>query len=241
MNSYSIIIPAGGIGSRLKNYLKGESKQFVKLIDKSVLEIVIEKFFEYLNVRELIISLPFENFEMNSEYFFENIKVKDISKIKIVKGGKTRQESVFNALNSCVFDTGKVLIHDAARPFFSKYDLQNLIEVAEKKSNAILAVLAKDSVRLAENQITTSAIDRTKVWLIQTPQIFEIDILKKAYIHAKNNNFVATDDSMIIEHYGQKIYIVEGSYENFKITTPFDFEVAKMLLLKKLNQDNKKI
>lgn len=239
-SQYSIIIPAGGSGNRLKGFLQGKSKQFATLKDKTILEIVIEKMAEKVDFREFILAFPEENFAENSKYFLSKF-----SFLKIVKGGKTRQESVYNSLKNIEINDGygKILIHDAVRPFFKKDDIDRLFDVAEKNGNAILAVKAKDTIRQANpvlnsekqvNIVSNGILDREKIWMVQTPQIFEFSILKKAYDFAIEKNFEATDDAMIMEYFGEKIFIAEGSYENFKITTDFDFKIAEMMIDKNL-------
>jgi 2-C-methyl-D-erythritol 4-phosphate cytidylyltransferase len=224
IDNQTVIIPAGGNGIRLKNYLQGQSKQFVKINNKPVLELVINKFFDFIPIRELVISLPELDFEGNYDYYSKKFPT-----IKIVKGGETRQESVHNALKSLKFNTGKVIIHDAVRPFFTKNELMAVILKAEEKGNAILAVRAKDTVRMVRNNISEGILDREKIYLVQTPQVFDLKILNEVYEKSKIINFVGTDDAMLLEHYGYEIYIVEGGYQNFKITSSFDFKVAQYL------------
>jgi 2-C-methyl-D-erythritol 4-phosphate cytidylyltransferase len=100
---------------------------------------------------------------------------------------------------------------------------------AEEKGNAILAVRAKDTVRMVRNNISEGILDREKIYLVQTPQVFDLKILNEVYEKSKIINFVGTDDAMLLEHYGYEIYIVEGGYQNFKITSSFDFKVAQYL------------
>lgn len=222
--NYTVIIPAGGSGDRLKTYLQGRSKQFVKINNKPVLEIVINKFFDFIPIRELVISLPEWNFQENYDYYTNKFPT-----IKVVKGGASRQESVHNALKSLKFNTGKVIIHDAVRPFFTKQELMAVIKKAEEKGNAILAVRAKDTIRTAENDLSEGILNRDKVWLVQTPQIFDLQVLNEVYKQSEEEEFIGTDDAMLLEHYGHKIYIVEGGYQNFKITNSFDFKIAQYL------------
>jgi len=223
--NYTVIIPAGGSGDRLKNYLEGKSKQFVKINNKPVLELVINKFFDFIPIRELVISLPDFNFQENYDYFINKFPT-----IRIVKGGETRQESVYNALRALRFNSGKVIVHDAVRPFFTKKELLALIMKSEERGNAILAVRAKDTIRTAEYDVSEGVLNRNKIWLVQTPQIFDLPTLQDVYFQSDLDEFIGTDDAMLLEHYGHKVYIVEGGYQNFKITTPFDFKVAQYLV-----------
>lgn len=224
MKNYTVIIPAGGNGERLKTYLQGKSKQFVKINNKSVLEIVIQKFLDFIPIRELIVSLPTWNYQENLEFYSQKFP-----SIKIVIGGKNRQESVNNALKILPFNDGKVIIHDAVRPFFTKLELLSVIKKAEENGNAILAVRAKDTVRTVSNNISEGVLNRDKIWLVQTPQIFDLKTLNQVYMQSEEEEFIGTDDATLLEHYGHKVFVVEGGYQNFKITSSFDFKVAQYL------------
>lgn len=220
---YTVIIPAGGSGNRLKVYLEGKSKQFVKINNKSVLEIVIEKFFKFIKIRKLIVSLPLWNFYENKNYYLSKFP-----SIEITKGGITRQESIYNALKSLQYNDGKVIIHDAVRPFFTEGELFKLLKKADECGNAILAVKSRDTVKtITKNNIKT--LDRDNIWLVQTPQIFDLELLLKVYRKSIKEDFLGTDDSMLLEHFGYKTFIVEGGYQNFKITNSFDFKIAQYL------------
>ncbi|MCP3660487.1 MAG: 2-C-methyl-D-erythritol 4-phosphate cytidylyltransferase [Bacteroidetes bacterium] len=223
--TFSVIIPAGGVGKRLQNYLlEGVNKQFVKLGNKTVIEIVINKFFDFIPIKEFIVALPALNFENNKNFLLDHFPT-----IKVIKGGKERQDSIFNAINTLKAKSGKVIIHDAVRPFFKKEELERTIRKVNHYPGAVLAVLAKDTIRKGDGMISKGVIDRHNIWLIQTPQVFELNILKICYDKAKTQGFYGTDDAMLLEHYGYNIYLVEGGYHNFKITHPYDLEIAKLL------------
>ncbi len=224
-----LVIPAGGSGSRLRQFLSGESKQFAKIQDKTVLEITLQKFYDFIQLKEAILAICDENFESNKNFFLSKFPT-----LKIVRGGKERQDSVYNALEVVESTSGKVIIHDAVRPFFSKENLERVIETCDEKSGAILAVRAKDTIRKVKNNLSDGVLDRESIYLVQTPQVFDLNILTKVYEMAKRDGFYGTDDAMLFEKYGYKIKIVDGDYKNFKITTPFDFEVANFFISKEL-------
>jgi 2-C-methyl-D-erythritol 4-phosphate cytidylyltransferase len=217
-----LIIPAGGIGSRLKNHLKGQKKQFVKFNNKTILEYVIEKFFSYIPIKKCIVCVPVgeDNKFLNSKY-----------PLTIVSGGKYRQDSIWNALKLLNDDKNSyVIIHDAVRPFFEKQHVLDVLEKAYLNNAAALAVKAKDTVRFLNKNDKFQTLDRNKVWLMQTPQVFRLDIIKKAYIKAYKDNFYGTDDVSLVERLKYNVELVESTYKNFKITDEYDFEIAKYII-----------
>jgi 2-C-methyl-D-erythritol 4-phosphate cytidylyltransferase len=145
---------------------------------------------------------------------------------EITSGGETRFHSVKNGLN-LVSTPGIIGVHDGVRPFVSERTLQNTYRTAETKGNAVPVIDAFESVR----QVTgngNKALDRSTIKLVQTPQVFRSEQLFKAYQLPFSNGF--TDDASVVEAAGYKINLVEGNRENIKITTPFDLELAKILL-----------
>jgi 2-C-methyl-D-erythritol 4-phosphate cytidylyltransferase len=145
---------------------------------------------------------------------------------EITSGGETRFHSVKNGLG-LVSTPGIIGVHDGVRPFVSERTLQNTYRTAEIKGNAVPVIDAFESVR----QVTgngNKALDRSTIKLVQTPQVFRSEQLFKAYQLPFSNGF--TDDASVVEAAGYKINLVEGNRENIKITTPFDLELAKILL-----------
>jgi 2-C-methyl-D-erythritol 4-phosphate cytidylyltransferase len=217
-----LIIPAGGIGLRLKNYLNGEKKQFVKINGKTILEYVIEKFFSYIKIQKCIVCVPAGE---------SNEFLKHKYPLVIVSGGEHRQDSIWNALKLLDDDKNSyVIIHDAVRPFFEKQYIIDVVEKAYLKNAAALAVKAKDTIRFLNKNNKFQTLDRNKVWLMQTPQVFRLDILKKAYKKAYKDNFYGTDDVSLVERLKYNVELVESTYKNFKITDEYDFEIAKNII-----------
>ncbi|MFH1715501.1 MAG: 2-C-methyl-D-erythritol 4-phosphate cytidylyltransferase [Elusimicrobiota bacterium] len=222
----ALIIPAGGIGVRLKERLNGESKQFTKIGNKTILEYTLDKFYSFVKIKECIIVIPAE---IPSEVSLS--LTKKYPGIKVVCGGATRQDSVKNGLDNLSLSDGIVIIHDAVRPFFSKEQIDNTISAAKTWGAAVLGVKAKDTIRLADdNNFSKKTLNRKKIWLIQTPQIFKIDLIRRAYKHAYANNIVGTDDAYLVEELGERVALVEGEYSNIKITDPFDMIIAEAIV-----------
>ncbi len=222
MKIYAIIL-AGGKGLRL-----GEEtpKQFLPLGDKSVIMWSIEAFINSNEVTSVIIVTP----EMHRERMNQIIDdMEDSSKIfKIVTGGDTRQESVYNALTCNNFNKDDILLfHDAARPFLSNRVIQDSISLTKIFGASGVYVPAIDTITKIEGDDIISIPDRENLFYTQTPQSFKYDIIKNAHDKArKKSTFRATDDVSLVKQAGIPVKKVEGEYENFKITTYSDYEAA---------------
>ena len=213
----SVIITAGGTSSR---YGK-KDKLLEKLNGKEVILHSIEAFLP-LNPYEIIVSTT-ENLE---QYIKE--LTKHIPNIKFVRGGNTRQASIFNALKDCE-KPDMVAIHDAARPLIKQKDIQNCIDKASKTQAAIIAVKAIDTIKKTnETGKIIETPNRSNLWTVQTPQIFDFNLIFNAHQKLEGQSF--SDDSGMLESLGVDVYIVEGSYSNIKITTPKDLYLAEMLM-----------
>ncbi len=214
------IIVAGGRGTRMNNEVP---KQFLPLCGKPIVMHTLETFYNFDSHIELILVLP-----EHLVVYWQNLCVKHQFDIPhhIVAGGQERFYSVKNGL---VFAKPNALIaiHDGVRPFVSHSTLERCFRQAELQGNAIPAMPLVDSIReikLNENQI----VDRTKLRAIQTPQVFQSQIITKAFEQPFSPTF--TDDASVVEAYGEKIHLVEGNVENIKLTTPFDLLIGEALL-----------
>ena len=218
------IIPSGGIGSRFNSPIP---KQYVKVLGKELIFYTLEIFQECELIDEIIIPA-------NKEYISLLSTIKEtynLSKItKIVEGGKERQDSVYNGLISTeLSDDDKIVVHDAARPLISKSLLNNALMQSKKSDSLIVAIKARDTLVEFENS-NINHIDRSNKYYVQTPQIFTYRVLKKAFDIANTNNFYGTDESMIVKNAGFPVNIIEGEFQNFKITTNSDLDTFKKLI-----------
>ena len=218
------IIPAAGIGKRFGGITP---KQFLKINGKEILAYTLEVFQKAKNVDEIIVAASKEEFpriqRLQKKYKLTKLTI-------IVEGGKERQDSVYNAL--IMADLNKddlVIVHDAARPLLSEKVLADAIRCAENNGNALVCLQAKDTLLKKTNREYTY-LNRSQVYYVQTPQIFRYDQLLSAFEKAKNEKFVGTDESMLVQRTKKKIYLSEGSPLNFKITTKDDFEMLKRIL-----------
>jgi len=214
-----VVIVAGGSGKRMKTDLP---KQFLELAGKPVLMHTLEKFKSFDNSIEIITVLP-----ENQLRFWADLQKKYSFNIPhtLVKGGKTRFYSVRNGLEF-VDDPGLVAIHDGVRPFVSIDTIKRCFETAEKYGNAIPVVSPADSLRMVTNQGSVP-VNRLQVKQVQTPQVFDARLIKKAYLQDYIPEF--TDDATVLEKTGEKINMVEGNRENIKITNPEDLFIARTL------------
>lgn len=223
MTTYAII-PAAGIGKRITSEIP---KQFIKVNGKEIIAYTLELFQQCTAVDEIIIATRKDYFDL-----LNSIKEKySITKLsRIVEGGKERQDSVYAAIKSIPGKDDDILIvHDAARPLLNKNLLSAAIDSAKKIGSVVVAVRAKDTLIEGSDSVE-KYIDRSKIYYAQTPQIFKYKILIAAMGNAYKNNFIGTDESMIVKMNNQEVKIVEGNSFNFKITTDSDLELFKKLL-----------
>lgn len=216
----SVIIVAGGSGTRMNSAIP---KQFLLLAGKPVLMHTIFKFYIFDNNIDIILVLPENQItlwkDLCNKYNF-------LINHTIVKGGNTRFYSVKNGLNQLKYDC-TVGIHDGVRPLVSLETIKVCFETSKKKGNAIPAIPVNESVRVVE-KFQSKNFDRSKLKIIQTPQCFDSKIILKAFQQDYNEMF--TDDATVVEYYGENINLVDGNFENIKITTPNDLIYAEALL-----------
>lgn len=213
------LIVAGGKGTRIKSALP---KQFIELHGKPILLHTLEAFIRYSPTISIVLVLPEDDFEI-----WHSIckKFNFMYPIVLQKGGETRFQSVKNGLLK--IEEGLVAIHDGVRPLVSEDIIGASFRLAAIHKCAIAAVRLKESIRMTD-QDNTKAVDRSRFRLIQTPQTFQVGVIKKAYEQKEDNSF--TDDASVAERAGNIISLFEGSYENIKITTQEDLVVAEALM-----------
>jgi len=218
MNLYALIV-AGGTGSRMGANIP---KQFLELAGKPVLMRTIERFISFDVSIKIITVLPEDQLgyweELQKKYSFS------ISNT-IVKGGPARFYSVKNGLDK-VEDNSLVAIHDGVRPLVSSETIKRCFEAAQEFGNAVPVISPTDSVRMITEQ-GNIPVSRQYLRIVQTPQVFDSKLIKKAYLQAYSPDL--TDDAMLLEKTGETIHLVEGNRENLKITNPGDMAVAEAL------------
>lgn len=220
-----VVIVAAGTGSRMN---MGINKQFIKLEGKEIIAYTIEKFYNNSNIEDIVVVVK----EDESEFFKKEILDKyNFKNIKIAYGGKERQDSVYNGLKLLDKKCDVVLIHDGARPFVSDKIIYNCIEEVKEHKAIVVGVPVKDTIKVIDNDKNiVDTPNRSVLWAVQTPQTFDYNILLDAYKDAFKSGFYGTDDAMLVERIGYKVKMVEGSYNNIKITTQEDLSVGSQIL-----------
>lgn len=228
MLSNYVIIPAAGIGSRMQLDIP---KQYYKLSnDKTILDNTIEKFVEDSFFDKVFVAIGGEDGFWDESIYFNHPKV------KVCKGGTTRFNSVYNALNAIENCNEKdwVFVHDAARPCVDINDVKDLYESTKVSHSqaGILAVRAFETVKkVATKNIIIKTLNRDEIWLAQTPQLSRYAQLKQAFDFCYSNNLIdkITDEASALELYGINPIVVEGSRSNIKVTKKDDLDFANWL------------
>lgn len=220
-----VIIVAGGKGLRMGSDIP---KQFLPIGEKPVLMRTLERFREYDKDLQIILVLP----EAQQDYWRELCKEYGfLVEYQLANGGKTRFHSVQNGLALIPDDAeGVVGVHDGVRPFPSIDVIRNCYTTAREKKAVIPVIPVVETVRhlLVHSKDKSITVPRDEYRLVQTPQTFDIQLLKAANRQPYNDGF--TDDASVVESYGHEITLVEGNRENIKITTPYDMKIAEVLI-----------
>ena len=217
-----VIIVAGGKGLRMGSDIP---KQFLPIGGKPVLMRTLERFRTYSDDLQIILVLP----EAQQDYWRQLCEEYHFDvQYQLANGGQTRFHSVQNGL-ALVPDNaeGVVGVHDGVRPFPSIEVIRNCYETAREKKAVIPVIPVVETVRHLENEGSVT-VPRSDYRLVQTPQTFDIQLLKAANHQPYNDGF--TDDASVVESYGHAITLVEGNRENIKITTPYDMKIAEVLI-----------
>ena len=218
---YAIIV-AGGKGMRMGKDLP---KQFLPIDGTPILMHTLQAFYDYDPSMTLIVVLPSDQqaywSKLCGDYHF-------IIPHVVVRGGETRFHSVKNGL-ACINEEGLVAVHDGVRPFVHCDTIDRCFAAAQESGAAVPVVEVVDSLRKVEDE-ESKAVSRRDYRIVQTPQVFDISLLKEAYKQPYTVDF--TDDASVVEAYGRKISLVEGNRENIKITSPFDLVIAEAFLNK---------
>ena len=220
----SAVIAAGGSSSRMQ----GENKLFLRICGVPVIAHTLEAFQNCALIDEIIVSAREEDIieiaDMCKEY--------DIKKaVKIVRGGKNRTESVMNGIYEVSGLSKFVAIHDGARPLVTEDVIKGAITLAYKTGAAAPCVPVKDTIKVLDADVITATPDRSKLFSVQTPQVFDIELIKGALTKAISEGAELTDDCAAAERIGMVVHASPGDHANIKITTPEDIIVANALLI----------
>jgi len=217
------VIVAGGVGTRIGGTTP---KQYLKIKEKSILEITISNFVSSGLIHHFIVVA-------HPDFFTEVKSILDKFDISfsVVESGKERQNSVANGITEAVKISDVVLVHDAARPFVNSSIIKNCIDGLDENKAVVVAVKCRDTVKKTNSKlIVESTEDRSKFYLAQTPQGFTKETAEQVLFEINNSSEIGTDDVYFAEKLGIPVKIIEGSTFNFKITTPEDLMLAESLV-----------
>jgi 2-C-methyl-D-erythritol 4-phosphate cytidylyltransferase len=204
-------------------------KQFYFLGGKPILAHTLGKFETCSLIRSVRLVVGQEDMDYCLKEIVEKYRFQKVS--KIVPGGKWRQESVKNGIDALPKDTDIVAIHDGVRPLVTQAMIEDSIHAAVRYGAVVLAIPVKETVKMANPDGTIlKTLDREFLWQIQTPQTFQINVIREAHYRATEDGFVGTDDASLVERMGVKVHILQGSHTNIKITTPEDLVLAHLFL-----------
>ncbi|MCL7749113.1 2-C-methyl-D-erythritol 4-phosphate cytidylyltransferase [Halalkalibacter alkaliphilus] len=219
---YRVVIPAAGQGKRMK---AGKNKQFLKLRGEPLIVHTIRLFQEDPWCEQVILVANPEELEIMNEL----AKKHSLSKVTVVEGGKERQHSVRKGINSIEGDM-IVLVHDGARPFVTRDVIHSLVQKAAEMGAVTAAVPVKETIKRVLSKRVVNTLKREELWTIQTPQAFQLKLVKEAHEKAQAADMLGTDDASLVEWLGHEVAIVEGDYQNIKLTTPDDLLFAEAIM-----------
>jgi 2-C-methyl-D-erythritol 4-phosphate cytidylyltransferase len=219
------LIPAAGMGKRMGAEI---NKQYLLLQGKPILAHTLELFQTTSFVDDIYVIIPAQEIPFCRENVVDRF---GLTKVRsIVAGGKERQNSVYNGLQAIpdASPDDVILIHDGVRPFVSRDILRHAVDTASEHDGALVAVPAKDTVKIVDAGIVTETPLRDRIWLAQTPQAFRFAVIRAAHEVAAAEGFLGTDDASLVERLDRDVRIVMGDYRNIKITTPEDMLLAEL-------------
>ncbi|MBO5637728.1 MAG: 2-C-methyl-D-erythritol 4-phosphate cytidylyltransferase [Acidaminococcaceae bacterium] len=228
----TVIVPAAGVGKRLG---LGKNKAFACIGGMPLLILCMKMLAETGLVRNAVVVVGAGEVS-ETEALINRYQPEHFATIewKVAVGGKERQDSVANGLALVTDTEGYVAVHDGARPFAGRDVFLRTLEKARQCGSAIAAVPVKNTIKVTDSDgYVVSTLERSSLCAVQTPQIFEVNILRKAYAYLKEHPFAVTDDASLAEAAGYPVAVAEGSYENIKVTTPEDLLLAEEILRKR--------
>ncbi len=224
MDNIGIVIPAAGQGRRMG---KSINKQFLNLLGKPILYHTIKSFLDWGKAAEIVVVLnseEFHHFNDKIKRLFSNMNTRIIT----ADGGKSRKESVYNGIKSFSRDLEYVMIHDGARPLITIDLIESTYQAVKKFKAVSCGVKVKDTIKIVDESFSRKTLNRDSLRAIQTPQAFKTDLIISA--HENYLKETALDDASLVEELGKEVYIINGDYNNLKITTAEDLKPAEMIL-----------
>jgi len=225
MKAAAVIVSAG----KGQRFIEGRKKQFHLLAGKPILAHTLDKFETCPLIESIVLVVGQEDMDYCMKEIVEKYHYRKVS--QIVPGGKRRQESVKNGIDTLPKNVEVIVIHDGVRPFVTRAMIEESIHSAIRFGAVVVAMPVKDTIKMANPDGTVlKTLDRKSLWQIQTPQTFQTNLIKEAYHKANQDGFIGTDDASLVERLGVKVHILPGSYTNIKITTAEDLMLAHLFL-----------
>ncbi|MDQ6422060.1 2-C-methyl-D-erythritol 4-phosphate cytidylyltransferase [Paenibacillus sp. LHD-117] len=224
---WGVVIVAAGRGARMGTK---ESKQYLRLADKPILVHTLELFQRMDLIREIALVVGSGDVNRCGDW----VREYGLSKVAhVLEGGAERQHSVLCGLRA-LESSEWVMVHDGVRPLVTEASVRACCEAALASGASVLAVPVKDTIKQVDDAgMIVATPDRRSLWAIQTPQAFRRELLLEAHERAREENFLGTDDAMVVERLGVPVTVAEGAYTNIKITTPEDLPYAEFLLARR--------
>ena len=221
MSVWAIIL-AGGSGARMG---ADRPKQFLELDGRPLIRHTVEAFDRCKMIDSLVMVAASDSIKQVESLVGSCGKLRTV-----VPGGRERQDSVASGLYAVPEDAQVVAVHDGARPLVTTEEIEATITAAREGGAAVIGHPVSDTVKRADGDTVDETLDRSKLWVVQTPQAFQVDVIRLAHQKAKADGFLGTDDTALVERLGQPVTLVEGSRDNLKVTHPGDLERAEDIL-----------
>ncbi|HYS16923.1 MAG TPA: 2-C-methyl-D-erythritol 4-phosphate cytidylyltransferase [Candidatus Binatia bacterium] len=217
----AVVIPAGGVGARFGGRVP---KQFIRLRRIPIVTMTVGHFTRHPAVTAIVVAAPEPHVERTRRAL---APVARRAPLTVVPGGRTRQDSVWLALQAVPDDAEIVVVHDAVRPLITRRLIDAVVSAGAASGAAICALPITETVKRVRDDIVDATLDRSGLWAVQTPQAFRADLLREAHEKARRDGVVGTDDAMLVERLGHPVRVVCGLADNVKITTPEDLRRAR--------------
>lgn len=223
------LVLAAGQGRRMG---AETNKPYLLLAGKPILFHTLHEFEECPSIDEVVLIVEKHEIDHARSSIVEAFGCSKVT--SIVAGGLKRQDSVWEGIKAIKGDCELVMVHDGVRPFISQVLLQKAIDATRESGATVVAVPVKDTIKVVSREKEVlQTLDRKTLWSVQTPQTFNHDLLKRAHEKARQDGFYGTDDASLVERMGVTVRVVDGSYENIKITTPEDLVIGETILQKR--------
>ncbi len=224
-NQNAAVITAAGIGKRIAGEIP---KQYITIGGKPILARTVENFERSSWITSIILVVESARIQEVYDKIVGPFGFRKV--VSVISGGKHRQESVYQGIQAVPADMETISIQDGVRPFTPSHLIERCIKQARQLGAAVAAYTCRDSVKHCEDSRIVRTLDRRSLYLVQTPQTFRADLIRRAHEEAKNDSFIGTDDAVLVERLGCTVTVVESSPYNLKITVPEDLAAAEALV-----------